>query len=126
MNPDRPDTEQLMRDIDQAAKEIERHPVSADRPFVATRAPGPVAPNPTLDENWDAWVLPRIRSHRGLLGLPIVWFKRLTLAALAPHDRELLRRQREYNKAATEELYRLRRAVAELSKEVAQLKRPRP
>ncbi len=60
------------------------------------------------------------------MGLPIVWFKRLTLAALAPHDRELLRRQREYNKAATEELYRLRRAVAELSKEVAQLKRPRP
>ena len=126
MTPDRPDVEQLMRQIDEAAQQIEQHPVSSNRRFEPARSTRHVARNPLLDENWDSWEAPEVTSHRGLLGLPIVWFKRFSLAGLRLHDRELLKRQREYNKAAMEEIYRLRRAVADLSAEVAKLKRSRP
>jgi hypothetical protein len=81
MSTDRPDTQQLMKQIDEAARKIEQQPVSAERPFVPTRAPMHVASNPSLEENWDAWVPPHVTTHRGLLGLPIVWLKRFLTTA---------------------------------------------
>ena len=123
MSADRPDVEKLMEEIDSAARRIANDPVNFAREQVSGRAPTRVPLNPRLEENWDAWAKPEVTTHRGLVGLPLVWLKKLSLALLAPHDRELLKRQRQFNREVSDELQRLRRAVAELSADVSEAKR---
>src|SRR4051812_36697234 len=123
MSADRPDVEKLMEEIDAAARRLEQSPVGFSQGPVSGRAPMKVPLNPRLEENWDAWTRPEVTTHRGLLGLPVVWLKKLSLAVLAPHDRELLKRQRQFNREVSDELQRLRHAVAELAADVKEAKR---
>lgn len=125
MTADRPDVEKLMEEIDAAARRLEQSPVGFSHPQSNGRAPVKVPLNPRLEENWDAWEKPEVTTHRGLLGLPVVWVKKLTLALLAPHDRELLKRQRQFNREVSDELQRLRKAVAELAADMGDVKRSR-
>jgi FkbM family methyltransferase len=71
-----------------------------------------------LDSNWDVWVHSHIPSHRRYLGAPVQLAKRLALWVLGPHDRELLRRQREFNAAARKHLKELAARVAELEQKL--------
>ncbi|MFT3842586.1 MAG: hypothetical protein QM723_36690 [Myxococcaceae bacterium] len=128
MSADRPDVEKLMEEIDAAARRLEQSPVGFSQAQAQPgngRAPVKVPLNPRLEENWDAWEKPEVTTHRGLLGLPVVWAKKLTLALLAPHDRELLKRQRQFNREVSDELQRLRKAVAELAADMGDVKRSR-
>lgn len=111
----RPDVEGLMREIDAASRLIESNPVVAHR--VRSRRPVHVPPNPTIEANWDVWLPPEVTTHRRL-GAPIVWLKRASLLLLRLHDREILKRQRDFNRQVKDELNALKRAVAELSGEV--------
>ena len=70
-----------------------------------------------LEANWDVWIPPEVTTHRRL-GAPIVWLKRASLLAMRLHDREILKRQRDFNRQVKEELNALRRAVAELAAEL--------
>lgn len=110
----RPDVKRLMTEIDAAARAIEDAPVSARRP--RPRRAVFVPSNPTIEANWDTWQPPEVRSHR-LLGAPIVWLKRASLLLLRLHDRELMKRQRDFNREVMNELNALKRSVAELSSE---------
>ena len=109
------DVKSLMREIEKASQLIEANPVIAQR--VRSRRPVFVPPNPTIEANWDVWLPPDVTTHRRL-GLPIVWLKRASLLLLRLHDREILKRQRDFNRQVKDELTALRRAVAELSAEV--------
>ena len=76
-----------------------------------------MAPNPRIEANWDVWLPPQVTTHR-LLGAPVVWLKRASLLLLRLHDREILKRQRDFNREVKDELNTLRRTVAELSAEL--------
>jgi len=71
-----------------------------------------------LDSTWDAWLRTHVPSHRRLIGKPVQLAKRLTLWALGPHDRELLRRQRDFNLAARRHIKELSARVEELEKKL--------
>ena len=116
MSPiERPDVQGLMREIEAASKLIEAAPVTARR--ARSRRPVFVPPNPAIEENWDVWLPPQVTTHRKL-GAPVVWLKRASLLLLRLHDREILKRQRDFNRQVKDELTALKRAVAELSAEI--------
>ena len=109
------DVKGLMRQIEAASRLIEADPIIAQR--VRSRRPVFVPPNPAMEANWDVWLPPEVTSHR-LLGAPIVWLKRASLLLLRLHDREILKRQRDFNRQVKDELNALKRAVAEINAEV--------
>ncbi len=80
---------------------------------------------PELDQTWDVWVQGEIPTHRPIIGLPIRLAKRALLKLLGPHDRELLRRQREFNLAARDQLLRAHQRIDALEKELEKWKFPK-
>ena len=112
---ERPDVKGLMREIDALSKLIESNPIIAPR--ARNRRPVFVPPNPTMEANWDVWLPPEVTTHRRL-GAPVVWLKKASLLLLRLHDREILKRQRDFNRQVKDELNAIKRAVAELSAEV--------
>jgi hypothetical protein len=108
-----------MEEIDAASARIEREsPPRVQRPTAVPRLDA-------LEELWDVWEREPITSHRGWSGKPVVWLKKALLTALGPANRELLRRQRQYNRAVLDELTQLRSQLARVSGELAALRRSR-
>jgi hypothetical protein len=120
---ERPDVLKLMREIDAAARRIEAEPPVRSR-FVPRMA-APVV-SPQIASLWDVWERQPLTSHRGLMGVPVVLFKRVVLAALGPAHRELLRTQRDFNAAVMNELAALRFELTHLRAELAALRPPAP
>lgn len=106
-----PDVAALMKQVRaMAARLIQERGTEERARLVRLRRRGPSA-IAGLNDFWDVWRLPEIATHRGRLGEPIVWLKRVLLTLLAPHNRELLRRQREFNACVKDELTSLKYAV---------------
>ncbi len=74
-----------------------------------------------LDASWDVWLRTHVPGHRKYLGKPVQLAKRLALWVLGPHDRELLRRQRDFNLAARRHIKELSARVEELEKKLGVL-----
>lgn len=114
-----PDVSALMREIEDAARRIEaEQPPAVRRP---RRVPA-AEPVHALEHGWDVWNLDEVRTHRGWKGVPIVVAKRTLLKVLGPYGRELLRRQREFNRASKDEIQTLRQSVVELRAELLELR----
>lgn len=107
------DVRGLMSEIDAAPRLVESSPIIAHR--VRNLRPVFVTPSPTMEANWDVWLSPQVTTHRAH-GLPIGWLKRASLLRL--HDREILKRLRDFTHWLKDELNVLKRAVAEVSAEV--------
>lgn len=122
--PDDPlDVRALIEEIQATAKEIS----ALEGGALPALSHVPMAPPPReLDDDWDVWKIAPITSHRGLLGLPIVWAKKASLRLMRLHDRELLRGQRAFNAAVREELRQLRESVGRLSTAAAEARPAEP
>jgi hypothetical protein len=114
MKSERPNVKRLMLEIEAAAKLVERDPITVRAPRKGRSVFVPT--NPAIEANWDSWIPPVVSSHRKI-GAPIVWLKQASLFLLRMHDRELLKRQRDFNREVMNELNALKRAVIELSME---------
>jgi hypothetical protein len=117
----KPDVAQLMTEIEDLGRKLDLEP---RRSGFSSHLRGPPQAPPQLEESWDVWVMPPLSSHRGWRGRPVVWVKKALLFALKLHNRELLRRQREFNRAVKDELTVLQHRVGELQAQLADLQRP--
>lgn len=115
---EKPDVRAIMREIAEAARRIEAEPPRRRRTRKASVTPSVLA----LEENWDVWEPLPVTTHRGWKGIPVVLLKRVALLALKPHDRELLKKQREYNWALKTEIQHLRTTVVSLMNDIADLR----
>ena len=115
-NSSKPDVQALMQEITRAARNIEEEPKRArlfrpKRPFASMLSP-------ELESLWDVWVQPPVVTHRGWRGVPVVWAKRAMLLAFRLHDRELLKKQREFNRHVKLELGRLHEQIRQLAEQL--------
>lgn len=120
MKDAKPDIAALMQEISAAAVKIAQEPRKGRARRSRVAQPLPVA---GLEDNWDVWAPVRVTTHRGWRGLPIVALKRGLLAVLGAHNRELLKRQREFNRVVKGEITQLRQAVHRLTSELAELRK---
>lgn len=79
-----------------------------------------MAPPKPLD--WDVWKWPQVDDDvAGVRAPPVKWLKAASLAAMRLHDKELLKQQRDFNHAVSEELKHARALIADLTGRIQDL-----